>query len=248
MSKTREWSSGAYVIRPRELLKLWKLMEDELGNVTSSAECSDGIERDFDSWEDLDCYDNSSRKQIKELSLWARSADFRKSASVHFYADKGSRVFVSIECPEREILHVKNSINDILAEMRHSILTLFSGKGLVAISSLYFVVSWATTVGLSYFLLYGSTFPFEGQMLVSSDSWKYSLAAAIIGGLAIVPVGVLLHRVYRKLLPQMYFATGLGESRYESWKTGWRIALGLTSTLLVTILGGTIVNFMWFSS
>lgn len=238
MARIEETTKGSYVIRSCELSKLWNLLEDEVGNVTSSVDCSDKIQRELKSWEDLNSYDNLSRKQILKLTLRAGSILSEKGISISFKSDESFSVFVTIECPERELLHLKKSVFDILEDMKHQVLSIFTGRGFIALCIIYLVGSWAIVRSTVNLFLYGAFSLSNEQMSV------YPVLFTFLGLLPFVLLGYPLYPVFRKAIPIAYFAIGQGESRYENWKLRWRIVLGMISTLILIIVGGTIVNII----
>ena len=214
---------GAYAIRLSDVSQLWALMEDTVGCVISSADCSDGVRRTFGSWEDIASYENFAHKQIIELSLRAHSHESDKFISIEFSQRIGYKVQVTIECPDNELPLVKERVFGILEGMRHRVLSYFIGKD-VALGIALVILLYVAARVVGNKVLFGAIVPpddLSGYTLVN-----YVLVG-VYGILLSVPVGYALHRLRASLVPPIYFAIGQGESRYCDWKTRWRTTLEL---------------------
>lgn len=214
---------GAYVVQLSELCKLWALVEDRVGTVTSWAECSDGVQRAFNSWQDLRSYDNYSTKHIVELSLRAQSSDWGKSVSIEFSPRLEYKINIAIECPEDELPFFKDAILGTMEGMRHQVLSHLVGRDFL-LGSAYMLMAYIVARILSYIVLHGVTIP-PDDVSVDTLLLLNHLATTLIGMLFFIVVGYALYKLRARLLPPTYFALGQGESRYRNWKTRWQIAL-----------------------
>ena len=225
---------GAYTVHLEDLSKLWALMEDKVGNVTAVADCSDKVQRIFDSLEDLASYDNFSTKQIMELSLSARSLDRYKFVSIEFSQVLSYSIKIAIECPDDELLLLKDRILDILDAMRHQVLSYLVSRD-TQFGIAFLLPSWIIVRIVSNLILFGTIVPSND---VSHDAgfWLNYIVMASYSIFPLMLVGYGLYKLRAVLVPSIYFAIGQGVSRYENWKERWRLGLGAIIAVVIGII------------
>lgn len=69
------------VMNAEVVTRICSLFEEHVGQVDISADCADGVDREFTAAE-LIAYDNAKSRQLNSLRISARALDFKKSASL----------------------------------------------------------------------------------------------------------------------------------------------------------------------
>ena len=235
---------GAYVIRLPDISKMWELLENQVGGVKASADCSDGASRIFNDWDEIASYDNFSQRQITGFSLRAHSRSSDDFASIEFMQRPDREIQVVIECSDEKLLFLKEQIFGILDGTRHQILSYFVGKDLVffvVIPVLLYVV--ISLIGRT--ILFGTVIPhvdvfFEELTLLS---YILFIIYAVVLSFA---ASYGLSRLRSNVIPAVYFAIGQGELRYDNWKARWQTALSLAGVIIgiTGLIGGIIISIL----
>lgn len=224
----------AFVVRQDGLQKIWKLLEDHIGAVNASAECSDDMVREFNNWEQLASYENPSTKKMLKLSIQSRSDDRNKSANVNFSDNSWGTIRIWIEAPKRVGAEVKDAISDILDGMKpwYSVLARVDIPYVII-----FVFGFAYIVSNIYFLNQPTGTP-KGI----SFERAFFLSGAVILFLGILAFFIwALNKIWSWLFPVGFFALGQGEQRY---KTVEKVQWGILITFLVSLVAST-VGLLW---
>lgn len=219
-STLRMARKGAYVIQCSELNGLRKIVEKRVGNATFEAHCTDEVLRVFDSWEELESYENASSKQIVRLTLNANSSDYSKSAEIGFSPRFGHAIEVTIRCDEDEMPILKEQIVDILEGMKQRILSYVVRINLM-IATIVLVsllsILWFIAIALSG----SSGLPTD----VDASTFLVRVIVAFYIGMLTGALAYGVDKLRDRILPRVHFALGQGASRYESWKSRWQITL-----------------------
>ena len=225
---------GAYVVRLPELQKLWQFIDSNIGPLSLEAKCSDNVNRTFDNWQDFHDYENAANKQIKQLSLSARSGDYNRSINVDFGSRTDYTVSIRISCPDDKMVAIKDDILDLLDGMKNQTLSLFVGKNVF----IGFII-FAWFAGFVTFLVSLALQETTTTVELSVRSLLNSITIGIYGGGLIGLIWCASIKVGAKILPPIHFATGQGNTRYENWKTRWRILLSLVAFVLTVSISIT---------
>ena len=212
----------AFVLRQDDLQKIWKLLENRIGTVDASAECSDDMERVFDTWEELASYDNPPRKKITKLSVESHSDDREKYADVSFSAQESEGIRIWIRASEQLGSEIKDKISDILDGTKPWY------SFLARENSLLFLILTVVVVFLS-------------RLLETLET----LAVKI---LVTIPLGIIMGLIARRLVepwfwlfPVGYFALGQGEHRYE---IGEKVRWGIVIAFVVSF-AASMASLIW---
>lgn len=93
ISSTRK---HAYVVWLSDLEKLYRLLEERVGSVTVRAQCSDEMKREFETWQEVACYDNVPSKKIMSLCLSANDFKLNTSAFINFHDGIESSIYMYV--------------------------------------------------------------------------------------------------------------------------------------------------------
>lgn len=228
----RTTRNHAFVVRQDDLSKIWRLLEDHVGHVKASGECSDDMVRQFDNWEQLASYDNPSMKKILKLSIQSRSDDREKSAHVDFSYNWWATIYIRIEAPEKDGTEVKDKIYDILDGIKpwYSVLAGVDFNYLL----LFFWVMY-----LVWYIVFGPSLPVSSSR--SAAFYVVFFLIVLTLGLAIHISTQRLNKLWSWLFPVGYFALGQGEQRY---KTVEKVQWGIVVAFIVS-LAASMVSFFW---
>lgn len=229
----RTTRNHAFVVHQDELSKIWRLLEDRIGPVNASVECSDDVVRKFDDWEQLASYDNPPMKKILELSIQSRSDGWEKSAKVKFSDSRWSPIHIEIEAPEKVGIEIKDKISDVLDGIKpwYSILTGVDFNYLLSFFGVMYLV---------WYIVFGRSLP---------ASSSRSAAFYVLFFLVVLTLGLVIHlstqrlnKLWAWLFPVGFFALGQGEQRY---KTVENIQWGIGIAFLVSLVASTVAIFLW---
>lgn len=125
----------AFVVGPDAVKKLVALLNERIGGVAITVDCSDGITRDFTSVRELLAYENPKAKEIRRIRLRAHSDDYSKNASIDLSGIRWRGISLDF-----------NAREDVVSRLRSSTLDLIAGCGLGTVrsiaSTLFLLDSW----------------------------------------------------------------------------------------------------------
>ncbi len=225
----------AFIVRRDDLDKIWKLLENRIGAVDASAECSDDMVREFGDLKQLVSYDNPLTKKILKLSIQSRSGDWEKSADVSFSDDAwiGSHIDIHVKAPEQIGSEIKDKISDILDGTNpwYSVLTR------IPISNVIFCVFLFAYLSM---LIYSSNKLNETPKGNSIEEIFFTLGANILlfGVLALFSWAT--GKLWSRLFPVAFFPLGQEAHRYKvKEKIRW-VIIGVVGSLMASMIGGLI--------
>ncbi len=221
----------AFIIQPPALKKIFGLLVDRIGETEISAECFDDVTRKFDNIEALLKYENTRAKRILNLSLQARSIDWKKTASIHF-TDRwyfgGTRL--EIKARDDVLSHLRTDILDIVAGQRPWY--FFINKiDVFFFSFLLFVFTWLVCyIGVA---IYG---PEKSADTISPKN-QAILTLVAYGGMGLyIGCTYVIYKSQKFVFPHGTFAIGQETSRYETMeKWRWSLLMGFVASLLASI-------------
>lgn len=236
----------SFILRRDDSRRIHDVLVQQVGSVHFSAGCLDGITRNFDTFEELDSYENSPAKAVSYLQI--RSRRLRtvgivptiEQAEVIFQSD--GRISISITGLEKEGLALRNDLEDILDGMRpwHSFITRFLQSNVLGLTALFLWVVFAV-----YLYVENRPTPdYEPDPTVTVPLWGIILTTALFAMVClIIPIGLLSlpDKIKEWLFPGSYFALGRqGESRYDKQeKFRW---------FFLTLISGMVISLLFFAA
>ena len=223
----------AFVLRQSDLETLYNLLEKKIGTVTTSAVCSDDVERQFENLGELASYNNPKTKRILILLIESGAPNEEGHAKLDFTENPETHISININVQAKTDSDIKNKVFDTIEGMKpwysflaetNNFLTIFiavgTGLGCVMIAYLaiekYYVLGNISKISRTFFLLYSSF---------------------IIGFIA----NYVLKGLRKRIFPLGYFALGNGERRYEiAERVRWGIIITLAGSFL-----SWLVNWVW---
>ena len=236
----------AFVLRPDDVRKIYDTLVQQVGSVHFSAECSDGITRDFDTIEELDSYENPSAKAITDLRIRSRSVQTSGTVSTIEWAtltfSSYSEISILIRGSERDGLALRNDIEDIIDGMRpwHAFITRSLESNAFGFTSLFLWV-----VFIIYLYIENRPPPdYEPDPSIEVPLWGVAVVLASFGLVfLVIPIGLLSvsDKIQEWLFPGSYFALGRqAGSRYDKQeKFRW---------FFLTLISGIVVSLLFFAA
>lgn len=234
--------AGSFVLRLVDLEKISELLQTRVGSTTFSTDCSDDIERVFETLDELNSFENPPTKSITSLSVHASSNLWEKTkassiewAAVYFGSD--GEISISLSGPEREGSELKNELKDVIDGTR----AWYSFATSTLSSPAIYGILTAVWLMYLYYLIRISTADSPQSTLDATTFPVFLLLAVAATAIAFGPVLLLvigLGRLQGWLFPGAYFALGQGEKRYETKdRIRW---------ISVALIPGIIVSSIFF--
>ena len=235
-----------FVLRPDDARKIHDTFAEQVGSVDFSAECSDGVTRDFDTIEELDSYENTSAKAITHLRIRSRSVQTSGTVSTIEWASltfsSHSGISILIRGLERDGLALKNDIEDVIDGVRpwHAFVTRSLESNVFGLTAVFL---WA--VFLVYLYIANRPPPdYEPSPPTGVPLWGVAVVLTSLGlAFLVVPIGLLSvsGKIQEWLFSGSYFAVGRqGGSRYDKQeKFRW---------FFLTLISGIVVSLLFFAA
>ena len=240
-----EFLKHTFVIGDSELRKIYKILQDRIGDVEISTECADNIVRDFENIDELFAYENPESKEIRRLSLTARSDysdGFSKSAHIDFF--DSDRNGISLNCKGSE---------DTVSKLKEDILNIIAGTRLWY-EAMYSEHIWTAFMGINGILFLSWLFLFLTSLFMNLKWGRFSdpdpATVETVDALrTVMHVCWILFLVfgffYRKLrsrfFPPVVFAIGQGLSRFKHKE---KVQWGVVIALIVSLAAGLIITIL----
>lgn len=221
----------AFVVKLADAKKVWDLFHSCIGSVSAGIKCADGIERKFNDWKQLKSFDNPPQKQIRKLSLAARSKNFDKSAELTLSNNYWQTIGLRISGTEQVVSKLYSDVRDALDGMRpwYSMLTRFKSGYVFAFVCFFALVVLSLT----------NSSQKSKNIKLNITAGKIILALLIVGIIvaSIIFLAWLLNKVHERYFPVATFALGQGEERYRlAEKVRWVIVVGFIVSLSASLL------------
>jgi len=219
----------AFVLCPKDVGRIWDILEKAFGPAKAEASCADGIQRTFTSLDQLASYENPRARAINSLTFRARDAKLDRRASITLGARYSSSIMVYIEGPEEVVVPAKNTLGEF-----------FDG-----IKPWYSPVS---RVDFFYLVLAVASFAFTVlNLMVNGGSGKAEpiefgratlVTAVVIAMLAGLAAFVwILNMLRTRFFPVVVFALGQGQGRYElDDKVRWAVIVGIAVSVVASLV------------
>lgn len=235
----------AFVVRQDDLQKIWRLLEDRIGVVNASAECSDDMVREFDNWEQLASYDNPPTKQIMELSIKTTSESWKNSVRFSYRPSDSpvSSIDFQVEMAEQVGAEIKDKIYDILDGTKpwYSALTRVDFTGLVPTILFMYLLLY-----IFYYIIFNlyisnppaGTLEASPKKGLESYIFIFLLPILLVLGFIVYSITQKLNKLWSWLFPIGYFALGQGKHRYEiAEKIRWGVIIAFVVSLAASVVG-----------
>ena len=219
----------AFACEHDDLERLANLLATRVGPMSWKLEWSDRIDRQGDDLAKLLEFVNSSRQEVRDIQLWARSEDRERHVSIGL--GRGfSNIYTSIEGPVEFVQQFSAVLEAQLSGFRPWYARVarldFVDVGFGILFSLFAVVVLLTALGL------------VGTDDRSSDPTArgQALLYTVIG--VVVVIGWLLNKARERRFPMTTFALGQGKRRYQTLeKVRWTVVVGF----IVSVGAGVVV-------
>lgn len=218
---------AAIIIDEDSISRIWKHVEDFSNDASATVSCADGIERKFQSLDDLLHYENSIRAAVGTIEILGITPE--RSISVIIGRKHGARAALSIRGEEQEVTAIRAKVLDSFTGMR-------AWYSSIAMLDLWIV--WFSLF-MVFMLVIQLMLPGETP---SRPERNFSEAVQALGKLVLflAPVFALIFAVSRfkaRYFPMVSVAMGQGARRHSTdEQVRWSVVIGL----LVSLAGSAI--------
>ncbi len=228
--------SSAIIIDEDGLSKLWKHINDFIGDVSAKVSCIDGLERKFKNLDDLLSYENTVRAAAKTIELYGYGTNSDRSVTMTIGSKYGVPVEVSIHGDEQDVIIIKNKIIDSVSGMRawySPIATVdFSIIGGLILGMLILVL-WLMTPSTT-----------DKQTERSLIEVILRVGLALLSGTPIFIFLVGITKLHARYFPIISILIGQGKQRYRiDEQVRWTVVIGfivsLTASAIYALLSKT---------
>jgi hypothetical protein len=200
-----------------------------VGDPRFSAECADGLERSFETVDELLAYENPERKEIKKLRVTAFSS-----------TPGGSRALLSLSSKPWYNVHLSLEASEGMAETLNERL-VDEVTGLRPWYALLARTDFTWLLLGIYAIVWGSLIlPSRWPRVSQGSMWSGILIGVGVGLLPQV-LGVVLNRVRARYYPTGTFALGHGATRHHNKET---VRTVIIMGFVISIVAGLITALM----
>lgn len=232
MASTTFSIGHALELGEKEIFRIWKLIEDEIGPPHLEAECTDDVARQFSSLQDLLEYQNDASRAVTRLTIRATSLGSSRGpdclTAVLQVGLSWSTARCAIEAPETILLRTRASIEETLHEAKPWYAPFAGKQGFVGQ-----LVLWI----IALILLAGSTFrlPIIATAIAAASPLTLVIAGAVVGAMLAAP----LNKVRESLFPSVTYLLGNGTKRnHLREKIRWGVLVAFVVSAIASILVG----------
>ena len=227
----------AFVLNWTSLEQLHSSVSARLPKISISAKCSDQLDREFASLQELKDFGNPSRAAIQELKVTGRDSERDQRFSISLSNERRFNVRISLDANEEDAI----PLNDLATDSVDSLRPWYSW---VARADWYWLVlgGWLGTqlilVALKLALAGDKVIAFSNSVPTTARD----VLKSVLIGFAPLAAGFALNSVRDRFFPVGTFAIGQGELRHTSAE--------VTRTVLIAGLAVSIVTSIalsWFS-
>lgn len=223
------FETRVFVLNWASLEQLHSAVSARLPRVFISTKCSDKLDREFASLQELKDFGNPSRAAIQELKITGRDSDRDQWFSISLSNERTSNVRISLDANEEDAI----PLNDLATDSVESLRPWYSW---VARADWYWLVlgGWLGTqlalIALKLLLAGDKVITFSG----GGPTTAREILKSVLIGFAPLAAGLVLNAVRDKFFPVGTFAIGQGELRHTSTE--------VTRTVLIAGLAVSIVS------
>ena len=231
------FETRTFVLNWASLERLYSSVAERMPRVYISAKCSDQLDREFESLQELKDFGNPSRAAIQELKITGRDSEHDQRISISLSNERRSNVRISLDANEEDAI----PLNDLATDSVDSLSPWYSW---VSRADWYWLVlgGWLGTqlalIALKLALAGDKVITFS----TSTPTTAREVLKSILVGFAPLAAGIALNSVRDRFFPIGTFAIGQGELRHSSAE--------VTRTVLIAGLAVSIVTSIalsWFS-
>jgi len=230
--------SQAFVVGPEELKKLAELLQKRIGEVSISADCTDKIQREFSTVEELIDYENPKSKRIGRIYLSAREG-FEKSSTIAF-RDSSSfseGVSISITASEDVVVQLKDKMLDIVAGTRpwYNLLARFDSATLTGF--VFYLLLLVVVIILGTFIAFKFGFISDSKEEIEFGD-QLEAVISVTSVIFSIVYFVYFPKLLKWIFPSGVFTIGQEKSRFETLK---RVQWSVVIAFMVSLAAGVVL-------
>lgn len=246
MQATSDWTwKHAYVLEDDDIKKLWKLLDERLGNVEAELRCLHDTNLKATEAKHVLGYENPAERRVLSMLMTARSDDFDSSARLDFRAGNWWSRGINVTITGRA---------DVVQQLNESLRLAFSGTrpwfwwlARVEYIGLFFnawAVAWLLLMVLLWAgVLGGSSQPQQPQSQsgrVDPLTWGVFMCCVVAG------CGWILNRFNRWAFPSSTYCIGQGKKRHENMdKARWGVFFAFVVGVVASVVASVIVAWLF---
>jgi hypothetical protein len=233
--KREEVFTQPFVLTSDDLDGLAADLSGRLSKLDIDIKCADKLTRSFTSFQELKVFENPQGREIRELRISGRTADYSIEFSFWLTTQQRRNIYLNLKGDEETAIALNQAVIDRLHAMR-------PWYAWIALMNWYWMVIalWFTFNLGAIFALFKGTLYFRTLQEIRELDLSYVLRSFGAGLLPLL-VGVILRRVQNFVFPMGSFALGYGARRHakgEFVRTGVIIAflMSLAASLVAVWL------------
>lgn len=239
LQATSDWTwKHAYVLEDDDIKKLWKLLDERMGNVKAVLRCLHDTNLEATETKHVLSYENPAERRVLSMLMTARSDDFASSARIDFREGNWWSRGINVTITGRD---------DVVQRLNESLRLTFSGTRpwfwwltRVDYIGLFFNV-WALVWLLLLVLLWagilGGSTPNQPQQPQSHPNQAHPLTWGVLMCCVVGGCGWILNRFSRWAFPSSSYGIGQGKKRYKTMENArWGVFMALVVGVVASVL------------
>lgn len=220
-------ANQAFVIKSKDITKIWKLLEDNGMIVEASISCSDQLIRKFTNCETLAQYDNPKRMRITALEISGLSKEPYEKADISIGRSNYTPISVSIRGEESSVALMRMTLADIIDGIK-------PWYSRFAIIDLWYPLTIILFAGLFILQMMLPSNPQKHGVTFDKALLTLSIAIVFLGGIAAIYWGI--NKIQAYCFPRATFAIGEGEKEYSFLEQiRWVVIIGFMVSVVASI-------------
>lgn len=228
----------SFVLKSEHIKHIIELLNNNIGNISISADCEDKINRKFNSVDQLLSYSNPPGFRIQSLSIRARSDDSDKFARVAFANESLYPIKFTAEATEDIVINLKDGFLKIIT-MTKAWYDRFAKLDIFGVMLL--ILYGMCIILILCIAIWGPNTPKSNVVNLRATAFGFLAGTGTV--ILFVLTGFLISKFRNKIFPIGTFAWGHGAENYEFLeKIRWTIVIGFIVSFLSGLVGSIIIS------
>lgn len=226
----------AIIVDADSLQRLWSHIESFAAPASATMSCADGIERKFETIDELLKYENATRALTRTVEFYGRNRDPERTITITVGRTYGAPATLSIRGEEQDVSAIKTRIMDTFAGMR----AWYSPAATIDLYIVWMVI-FLTIMLVLQLMVPSETQPRPGKSF-SEAIRALGSVVAVLASVFLVVVGTSKLRI--RYFPLISFVLGQGVRRHQvdeqvRWTVIIGFLVGLAGSISYALLTGT---------
>lgn len=221
----KEYVNHPFILSPDELQKLCDYLKTFTSTLIIVGVCADGLKREFDSLEDFVQFENTPKKDIKEVGLNAWSEDYTTKIHLSFSKRGNPSVLVNFRGEESDAV----KLDDFLSERFTAIKPWYSFLAKEDFLSGLITLLLQSVIVMVFIIFLWKSLP------LFQISFTWQIAIVVVISMVLNGLLTILRKVY---FPVGVFLIGQGVKRYEDKD---RIRTLIIVGFIINLIAGIVI-------